>query len=47
MRELGEPWANHWLDNDYAQTDIALLPGHGFWFQNRFDPFEWIYNFMQ
>jgi CSLREA domain-containing protein len=38
----GEPWANHWLANDYSQTDIVLQPGHGFWYQNRHDSFIWL-----
>ncbi len=38
----GEPWVNHWLANDYSQTDLALHPGHGFWYQNRYSPFAWV-----
>ena len=37
----GEPWANHWLANDYSPTDISLSPGQGFWLQNRHIPFSW------
>lgn len=37
----GEPWANHWLANDYSSSPIVIQPGHGFWYQNRHDPFSW------
>lgn len=37
----GYPWANHWLRNDYANSDIALWPGHGYWYLNRGAPFTW------
>ena len=38
----GEPYANHWLANDYSPTDIVIQPGHGFWYQNRHQAFTWI-----
>ena len=38
----GEPWANHWLADDYSQTDIVIQAGHGFWYQNRHNSFTWI-----
>ncbi|HSG15234.1 MAG TPA: hypothetical protein VLE70_02780 [Anaerolineae bacterium] len=38
----GEPWANHWLAQDYSPTDIVLEPGHGFRYQNRHDGFVWL-----
>ncbi|MCB0036707.1 MAG: hypothetical protein KDE51_21895, partial [Anaerolineales bacterium] len=31
----GEPWANHWLLNDYSSSTIELDAGMGFWVQNR------------
>ena len=37
----GEPWADHWLANDYSPTDISVSPGQGFWLQNRHVPFSW------
>jgi hypothetical protein len=37
----GEPWANHWLANDYSPSEINLLPGHGFWYENRHSGFTW------
>ncbi len=39
----GEPYYNHWLALDYSPSDIILQPGHGFWLQNRHNPFTWIY----
>jgi hypothetical protein len=38
----GEPYANRWLASDYSPTDIVIQPGHGFWYQNRHQPFAWI-----
>jgi hypothetical protein len=38
----GEPYANRWLASDYSPTDIVIQPGHGFWYQNRHQPFTWI-----
>ena len=38
----GEPYFNHWLANDYSQTDIELESGFGIWYQNRHMPFTWI-----
>jgi len=37
----GEPWANHWLANDYSPSGIILAPGMGFWYQNRHTAFTW------
>lgn len=37
----GEPWANHWLANDYSPTDIVLQPGQGLWFLNRHSSTTW------
>ncbi|CAG0970195.1 hypothetical protein ANRL4_01203 [Anaerolineae bacterium] len=31
----GEPWANHWLANDYSLSPLPLTPDTGFWLQNR------------
>ena len=31
----GEPWADHWLANDYTPSEISLPADAGFWVQNR------------
>ncbi|MGB0387107.1 MAG: CARDB domain-containing protein [Ardenticatenaceae bacterium] len=31
----GEPWANHWLANDFSNSPLTLNPDLGFWVQNR------------
>jgi len=38
----GEPWDDHWLTG-FEQTSIQLVPGKGAWYQNRHNPFTWVY----
>lgn len=38
----GEPWDDHWLTG-FEQTGIQLVPGKGVWYQDRHDPFTWVY----
>lgn len=34
-KSWGEPWANHWLAEDYSRSTLTLPPDTGFWIENR------------
>ncbi|MCO5193103.1 MAG: peptidoglycan DD-metalloendopeptidase family protein [Anaerolineae bacterium] len=40
----GPDYYNRWLAFDYSPSEIVLLPGRGFWYQNRHQPFVWVNN---